>query len=65
MTSISADLHRPPPTPLWRYLLRPGWVRAIWMTGLFFGIGLGLVVLFRWWGNWQPIVDWKPIATVA
>src|SRR6266542_2980762 len=48
-----------------KYLTRPGWVRAAWMTALFFDIGFGLVVLFRWWGNWQPIVDWQPITAVA
>src|SRR4029453_10903450 len=34
----------PPPSGWRRYLLGPGWIRAIWMTALFFGLGLGLVV---------------------
>ncbi len=59
------DLDGPPPVSGWKYLTRPGWVRAAWMTALFFGIGFGLVVLFRWWGNWQPIIDWQPIVVVA
>jgi cytochrome c oxidase subunit I len=35
------------------------------MTALFFGIGFGIVVLIRWWANWQPILDWQPIILVA
>jgi cytochrome c oxidase subunit I len=59
------DLDGPPPASGWRYLTRPGWVRAIWMTALFFGLGFGLVVFFRWWAGWHPIVDWQPIVVVA
>ena len=59
------DLQGPPPVSGWKYLTRPGWVRAAWMTALFFGFGFGLVILFRWWGNWQPIVDWQPLTVVA
>src|SRR5215471_18380365 len=59
------DLDAPPPASGWKALTRPGWVRAIWMTALFWGFGFGLVVLFRWVGNWQPLVDWQPITVVA
>src|SRR5215204_5530416 len=59
------DLDRPPPTSGWRYLTRAGWVRAAWMTALFFGLGFGLVVLLRWWAGWHPIVDWQVITVVA
>ncbi len=59
------DLDRPPPTSGRRYLTRPGWVRAIWMTALFFGLGLGLVVFIRWLAGWHPIVDWQVITVVA
>ena len=59
------DLDRPPPASGWQVLTRPGWVRAAWMTALFFGLGFGLVVLFRWWGGWQPIVDWQAITVVG
>jgi cytochrome c oxidase subunit I len=48
--------HGPPPPPRgWRRLLYPGWLRAAWMTPLFFGIGCGIVCLCRWWGGWDPI----------
>ena len=59
------DLDRPPPASGWRYLTRPGWIRATWMTALFFGLGFGLVVLLRWWAGWHPIVDWQAIIVVA
>src|SRR6187551_3227601 len=49
------DLDRPPPTSGHRYLTQPGWLRAIWMTALFFGLGFGLVVF----------VDWQVITVVA
>jgi len=48
--------HGPPPPPRGgRRLLYPGLLRAAWMTPLFFGIGCAIVVLCRWWGDWQPI----------
>src|SRR4051812_50113941 len=59
------DLDRPPPASGRRYLTRPGWIRAIWMTALFFGIGFGLVVWLRWWAGWHPIVDWQVLTVVA
>jgi cytochrome c oxidase subunit I len=48
-----------------RYLLGPGWVRAAWMTALFFGIGFGLVVGIRALAGWDPVFFWEPIITVA
>ena len=40
----------PPPPRGWRRLLYPGFIRATWMTGLFFGIGLiaGYPRFVRW-----------------
>jgi cytochrome c oxidase subunit 1 len=55
---------RPPRTGL-RRLLAPGWIRAGWMTALFFGIGFGLVVGIRALAGWDPVVEWEPIITVA
>jgi cytochrome c oxidase subunit I len=50
--------HGPPAPPRGpRRLLFPGFLRAVWMTALFFGIGCAIVVLCRWWGGWHPI--WK------
>jgi cytochrome c oxidase subunit 1 len=61
MTTVAAHEpqavhHGPPPPPRgWRRLVYPGFLRAAWMTPLFFGIGCGIVVLCRWWGGWHPI----------
>src|SRR5712692_10672920 len=35
------------------------------MTVFFAAIGLGIVEVLRWWGNWQPIWDWQPIVLVS
>src|SRR5512133_441248 len=55
----------PPPSGWRRYLLGPGWIRAIWMTALFFGLGLLLVIGIRELAGWHPIFFWEAIITVA
>jgi cytochrome c oxidase subunit 1 len=55
----------PPPPRGWRRLVYPGFLRAAWMTPLFFGIGSGIVVLCRWWGGWHPIWFGSIIVLVA
>src|SRR3954451_9564271 len=35
------------------------------MMALFFGIGLGLILLVRWAEGWDPIWSWRPIVTGA
>jgi cytochrome c oxidase subunit I len=55
--------HAPPPSGHWA--LRAGWVRAAWMTGLFFLIGMGLVVGLRKLAGWEPYLDWEVVITVA
>src|SRR5262249_36673327 len=62
--------HHPPATPprqsgARRYLLGAGWIRAAWMMCLFWGIGLGLVLVFRWWAGWDPLFKWSVITVVA
>jgi cytochrome c oxidase subunit 1 len=53
-------------TSRWRpLLLGPGWVRVAWMTPLFFGIGLGIVVGIRALAGWDPVFLWEAIVTVA
>jgi len=54
----------PPRTGLKR-LLGPGWLRAAWMTPLFFGIGFGIVVGLRALAGWDPVLDWLIIVTVG
>jgi cytochrome c oxidase subunit I len=69
VTSITAahdELHAgaAPPPHGWRRLLAPGWLRVPWMSALFFGIGLGIVLLVRWAEGWHPIWDGQVITTV-
>ena len=54
----------PPPTGFHR-LLAPGWLRAPWMTALFFFIGMGIVVGLRALAGWEPVFDWLIIVTVG
>src|SRR5437773_5999450 len=49
----------------WHWLTAPGWLRAAWMTPLFFGIGFGIVVFCRWIAHYDPLVDWTVITVVA
>jgi cytochrome c oxidase subunit 1 len=61
----TTEAHHPPSpgTGIHRFL-RPGWLRVLWTTPLFFGIGLALVTGFRWLLGWDPIWDGVPIVTV-
>jgi cytochrome c oxidase subunit I len=54
----------PPPTG-WKLLLAPGWLRVPWMTALFFGIGIALVLGIRAIAGWDPLWYWPVIITVA
>ena len=70
MTSIAAshEHHEAPPgapSSPWRWLTGPGWIRAAWMSALFAGIGLGIVVLLRWWGGYTPILQTESCVTVS
>jgi len=60
-------VHAPPASPPtgWRKLLAPGWLRAPWMTALFFGIGVALVLGIRAIAGWDPLWYWPVILTVA
>jgi cytochrome c oxidase subunit 1 len=56
------------PAPPRRGLRRwtgPGYLRALWLTPLFWGIGFGIVVFFRWLGGYEPLLDWDVITVVA
>ena len=54
----------PPPRGL-RRLTAAGWIRAAWMSVLFWALGAGLVCLLRWIAGWHPIWDWEVLAIVA
>ena len=43
--------HAAPPRHGMEHLTRPGFIRAAWMTPLFWAIGAGIVVFFRWLGT--------------
>ena len=61
------DLHagpRPPRHGL-RRLTGPGYLRAAWTTPLFWAIGFGLVVFFRWLADYDPVLDWPVLTVVA
>ena len=64
-THHAADHHRPPPRRGTEHLKQPGFIRAIWMTALFWAIGAGIVVFFRWLGGYDPTWDWLVITVVA
>ncbi len=54
-----------PPQGGWRrVLLGAGFVRAAWMSCLFFGIGAGLMTLIRWLEGWHPIWKGATITTI-
>jgi cytochrome c oxidase subunit I len=63
--SQHGDVHAHTPPPRRHWALRGGWVRASWMTVLFFGIGFGIVVGLRALGGYDPTLDWEPIIVVA
>ncbi|HUZ16264.1 MAG TPA: cbb3-type cytochrome c oxidase subunit I [Gaiellaceae bacterium] len=48
-----------------RFLLGPGFGRALWMTPLWGAIGFGIVVLCRWGGGWHPLLLSEPLILVA
>ena len=45
--------------------MRPGYVRALWCTALFFLIGMYIVVTLRWIAGWDPVYDWEYIVLVG
>jgi len=48
-----------------RYVTKPGWIRAAWMTVLFAGLGFALVVVARSWGGLEPTLDWQVLSVVS
>jgi len=67
VTAVTADHQIAPPRRgnARRLLLGPGWIRAAWMFCLFGAFGFGLVVVFRWWGGWHPIIDMTVVTLVS
>jgi cytochrome c oxidase subunit 1 len=63
--TVPHEVHAPAPSGGGNLFLRAGWIRAAWMFCLFGAIGLGLVVVFRWWAGWYPLLDPAPVTLVA
>ena len=53
----------PPPTGL-RRLTAPGWLRVLWVTPIFIGIGFALPLLIRWLADWDPVWKGSVLVTV-
>ena len=51
------DTHAAPPPTGFRRLTAPGWLRVLWVTPIFIGIGFALPLLIRWLADWEPV--WK------
>src|SRR5712691_3225139 len=45
--------------------MRAGWIRAAWCTALFYGLGMGIVVLARWVGDLNPALDWTIVVLIG
>jgi cytochrome c oxidase subunit I len=72
VSTVVQHEHHHPPTGFDPYgprprgpLLRAGWIRAAWCTALFYGLGMGLVVLSRWAGGLHPALDWTIIVLIG
>ena len=66
MTAVTADHELAPHgSSHWGLLYRAGWIRAMLGFCLFGAFGFGLVVVFRWWGGWQPLFKMTDITLVA
>jgi cytochrome c oxidase subunit I len=61
--------HAPAPPPTgWHRLTAAGWIRAVWMTGLFFGIGCLLGPGIRAWIGYDPVWQdqvWTTVEMIA
>ncbi len=66
MTDIAhTEHHEAPAKPQgWHRWTAPGWLRVLWVVPIFFGIGIGIVLLIRWGAGWQPYWKGTVIATV-
>ena len=53
----------PPRTGIHRWT-GPGWLRVLWVTPIFIGIGFAIPGLIRWLADWQPIWKGQVILTV-
>ena len=61
------DTHHAPPPPRTglRRLTGPGYLRAAWLMSLFWAVGFGLVVFFRWLGGYDPLLQWLSLIHIS
>ena len=67
MTATTLDQHAPVGAPPHRHRscsAAQGDPRGL-DDGPVLGIGLGLVLIFRWWAGWEPLFKWDVITVVA
>ena len=57
--------HGHPAPPRRGIFMRPGYLRALWVTPLFFLIGMYIVVGIRALAGWDPTYDWEYIVLVG
>jgi cytochrome c oxidase subunit 1 len=60
---VQAEHGETPPPGHW--LIRGGLARSLWMTPLFFLIGMGIVVGIRALAGWHPYLDWEVVIVVG
>jgi cytochrome c oxidase subunit 1 len=60
---VQAEHGEAPPPGHW--LIRGGLARSLWMTPLFFLIGMGIVVGIRALAGWHPYLDWEVVIVVG
>ncbi|MGH3003873.1 MAG: cbb3-type cytochrome c oxidase subunit I, partial [Gaiellaceae bacterium] len=67
MTNVAQVHHQhiaPAPPAGRRRLTSAGWLRVLWVTPLFIGIGFALPVLIRWGAHWDPLWKGSVIITI-
>ena len=63
-TEISTE-HHTEQKPRRTFLMRPGFIRAAWMSLLFFGIGAAIMVIVRYLEGWYPLWKGDVITTIS
>jgi cytochrome c oxidase subunit 1 len=64
-TELYPTQFEPPRSPAWRLFFGPGFGRALWMTPLFFALGMLITVGCRAWWGWDPVWLWSVIIPIA
>src|SRR5581483_9563943 len=67
VTAMTVEHHEMTPRTggRWSLLYRAGLIRGALGFCLLGAFGFGLVVVFRWWGGWHPLLDMQVITLVS